>query len=76
MEPDSGSKPCIPSGVSGGGLTYLFGRKRVLLNAPALAKAVGQLKDGQDQLSLGRATLLQSCLESEGLDVGSVLRGR
>lgn len=55
--------------------TYLFCRKCILLDAPPVTEAVGQLKDGQDKFPLGGATLLQPGLKSDTLDVGSVLGG-
>ena len=54
--------------------TYLLRRDRILGNSPAMAEAVGQLKDGQDQLSLRRAALLQAGLQRQVLDDGRIGR--
>ena len=37
-----------------------------------MSEAVGQFEDGQDELSFGSATLLESSLESKLFDFGGV----
>jgi hypothetical protein len=37
-----------------------------------MAEAIGQFEDGQDELALGRASLLEPCLQSKMLNVGSI----
>lgn len=58
-----------------GETTYLLSSDRVLVDAPALAEAVGQLKDRQDQFSFGCTALLEAGLESQALNIGGILRG-
>ena len=56
-------------------ITYLLSSNRVLVDAPALTETIGQLKDGQDQFSLGRTAFLEAGLQSQALDIGGVLGG-
>lgn len=49
--------------------------RRVALHAPAVAEAVGQLVDGEDELALRGAAFLDACAEGLALD-GRRVRGR
>lgn len=53
-------------------LVVLFRGYRIFRNTPAMSEAVGQFEDGQDELSFGSATLLESSLESKLFDFGGV----
>lgn len=53
-------------------MAYLLGGDGILGNAPAMAKAVGQLKDGEDKLTFGRAALFHARLEGHFLDGGGI----
>lgn len=57
-----------PSGTA----AHLFCSDWVLVDAPAVAEAIGKLEDGQDELSLGGPSFLQTRLESQLLDRGSI----
>lgn len=55
---------------------YLLGSNRILLNSPAMTKAIRQLENGQDQFSFGRAAFLQSSLQGQTFNRGSILGRR
>lgn len=54
--------------------TYLLGGDGILGNTPAVAEAVGQLKDGEDELAFRRAAFFHACLEGHFLYGGGIGR--
>ncbi len=45
---------------------YLLGGDWILPNAPAVAEAVSELEDGENQFTLCRTPFLETCLEGQG----------
>jgi hypothetical protein len=55
--------------------THLLRSNWILGDPPAVTEAIGQFKDGQNELALGGTALLEPGLQREVFDVGGIGRG-
>jgi len=56
-------------------VTHLFSSNWIFGDPPAVAETIGQFENGQDELALGGAALLEPGLQGELFNIGSIGRG-